>query len=79
MSKDECQVCLIGSKMDMEVRMLETLEYEVLAEQLRADLTKAEEEFRQATTPESKREARDRLEKARVQYSLVVSGRAPHR
>jgi hypothetical protein len=58
--------------------MLETSVYEAFVEQLRAELTKAEEEFRQATTPESKREARNRLEQARIRYSVVLIGKAPH-
>jgi hypothetical protein len=62
----------------MEVLMLETSAYEALIEQLRAELTKAEEVFRQATTPESKGQARDRLEEARVRYSLALIGKAPH-
>jgi hypothetical protein len=49
-----------------------TPDYVALVEQLRAELTKAEEEFRQATTPESKREALDRFEQALARYSRLV-------
>jgi hypothetical protein len=38
-------------------------------EQLRAELTKAEEELRQATTPESKLQTLDRLRQALAEFS----------
>jgi hypothetical protein len=47
-------------------------DYEALVEQLRNELTKAEEKFREATTPESKQEALDRFEQALDRYSRLI-------
>ena len=49
-----------------------TPDYVALVERLRAELTKAEEEFCRATTPESKREALDRFEQALARYCRLV-------
>lgn len=47
-------------------------------EQLRAELTKAEEELRQATTPESKLQTLDRLRQALAEFSCQVLSRKPN-
>ena len=52
-------------------------EYAALVERLRADLTKAEEEVRQATTPESKQQAIEHYEKVLAQYTDLVLRRKP--
>lgn len=53
-------------------------QHEALVERLRAELTEAEEKFRQATTPESKQEALDNFERALSRYSrLVLDGKLP--
>ena len=52
-------------------------EYAALVERLRADLTKAEEEFRQATTPESKQQALECFDQALAQYTDVMLRQKP--
>jgi hypothetical protein len=49
-----------------------TPEHRALLGRLRADLTKAEEEFRQATTPELKQQALERFEEALARFSKVM-------
>lgn len=50
-----------------------TPEYEALVERLRVELTKAEEDLCQATTPESKRHIVDRLRQALADFTIRVS------
>jgi hypothetical protein len=53
-------------------------EHEALIERLRAELTEAEERFRQANTPESKSKAMDSFERALSRYTrLVLHGEVP--
>jgi hypothetical protein len=53
-------------------------EHEALIERLRAELTEAEERFRQANTPESKSKALANFERALSRYSgLVLRGEVP--
>jgi len=53
-------------------------DYEALVERLRAELTQAEERFREATTPEEKQKALDEFEQALSRYSdLVLHGKLP--
>jgi hypothetical protein len=53
-------------------------EHEALIERLRAELTEAEERFRQAITPESKYNARANFERALSRYSaLLLRGEVP--
>ena len=52
--------------------------HEALVERLRAELMEAEEEFRQATTPDSKTVALERFSTALDRYSrLVLDGELP--
>ena len=52
--------------------MADARDYDLLVHRLRAELLKAEEEFRLATTVESKIQSRDRYEHALDQYSELV-------
>ena len=53
-------------------------EHEALIERLRAKLTEAEQQFRQANTPESKSKTMDSFERALSRYTrLVLYGELP--
>lgn len=52
-------------------------DYEALVKRLRAELAKAEQTFRYATTPESKAEARDRFEQALSRFSDLLLRKPP--
>jgi hypothetical protein len=51
--------------------------YETLVERLRAELADAEEEFRQATTPEVKQYTLGRYEELLARYSDLVLRKRP--
>jgi len=53
--------------------MSQMMETDAPLENLRAELTKAEEGLRQATTPESKRQTVDRLRQVLADFSIRVS------
>jgi hypothetical protein len=52
--------------------MAELREYDLQVNRLRAELAKAEQEFRLATNPESKVRTRDQYEHALEQYSDLI-------
>jgi len=59
--------------MVLEARMSQTpQDDDALLDRLRAELARAEEDLRQATTPESKRQTVDRLRKALADFSCQV-------
>ncbi len=59
--------------------MAEVQDYDLLVNRLRDELTKAEEEFRRASTPESKNRTRDQYEHALGQFSDLILRRCASR
>jgi len=47
-------------------------EDDIMIEHVRAELIKADEEFREATTPDAKQITLDKLERARTRYSVIL-------
>ena len=60
------------TRVGCEVPMAELREYDLLVNRLRAELAKAEQEFRVAATPESQDRTRDQYEHALEQYSDLI-------
>ena len=54
-----------------------TPDYEAVVERVRAEMVRAEEEFRQAATPQIKQYARERYEELLARYTDLVMRKRP--